>query len=86
MTRLWPEGVILALIPDPQQRPASFVWQGRRHQVLTIHEEWQVDIDWWDDAGRVWRDYFVLTTTGGLLCLLYRDRLMREWRLAKIYD
>lgn len=86
MTRLWENGVAVDVVRDGWNRPLNFVWQGRLHRIETIRQAWTVDSDWWSEEGRVWRDYFALTTSGGLLCVVYHDWLADEWRLAKVYD
>ncbi len=86
MSRLWPQGEPIWLVADEVQRPWRFTWHGQPHQVGAIHQEWQVDTDWWSEEGRICRHYFALTTNSGLLCVLYRDLLQDEWWLAKVYD
>lgn len=86
MTRLWPQGEPILLHLDKAQRPWRFTWRGQPHQVRAIHQEWQVDTDWWSDEGRVYRHYFALTTGAGLLCVVYYDSIEENWRLAKVYD
>jgi hypothetical protein len=84
MTRLWPEGELIAVVSDAAQTPWSFTWQGRTHQVQGIAKRWRVDVDWW--RGRVWREYFKLTTHTGLLVIVYRDVLTNNWYLQRLYD
>lgn len=86
MTRLWPQGQPIVVVCDQQERPIRFVWQGRIHRLQQVQQRWQIDSDWWSESGRVWRDYLAVTTTGGLLCVLYQDLLTQEWFLAKVYD
>lgn len=86
MSRLWPGGEPILITLDRWQRPLTFLWRGRHHQVGAIHQHWQIDVDWWTEDGRLWRDYFALTTTGGLLCVVYHDHLDAVWMLARLYD
>jgi hypothetical protein len=86
MSRLWPQGEPILLVLDRWQRPLRFTWRGQMHQVGAVHQTWHIDTDWWSDEGRIYRHYYALTTTGGLLCVLFQDQLSGEWRLAKIYD
>lgn len=86
MTRLWSEGESIRVLQDGHGRPRQFVWKGQTHWVGEVHQMWEVDTDWWSEEGRVYRDYFALTTDNGLLCVLYHDRLHSQWRLAKVYD
>ncbi len=71
MSRLWPEGESISVQTD-DARPArcAFTWQGAAtHRLAQIQQRWQVDTDWWSEAGRIWRDYVAVTTTDGLLCV-----------------
>jgi hypothetical protein len=88
MTRLWPVGLAISVTGAGdgagRSRPASFTWQNKTHRVDEITREWRVDIDWW--RGRVWRDYFKLSTDTGLLVIIYRDLVSGEWYLQRLYD
>jgi hypothetical protein len=64
--------------------PTTFTWQGQAHHVQGVAKRWRVDIDWW--RGRVWREYFKLTTHTGLLVILCRDVLTGRWYLQRLYD
>jgi hypothetical protein len=86
MTHLWIAGNGIEVRKDDQDRIRAFAWKGRKHAVGRVHQHWQVDTDWWSDAGRVHRDYYALTTTDGLLCVIYRDFEDELWYIAKIYD
>ena len=86
MTRLWPDGESIDVETDVHGQPVRFTWQGHRHVVHRIRQNWQVDSEWWQPSGRVWRDYVAVTTAGGLLCVLFHDRLTDEWFLEKVYD
>lgn len=86
MSRLWPAGEEIEVYQDEWNRPSLFLWRGRHYPVEMIHQEWQVDTDWWDERGATWRDYFALTTSEGLLCVIYHDWNEESWRVAKVYD
>ncbi|MFN8469474.1 MAG: hypothetical protein U0X20_28225 [Caldilineaceae bacterium] len=64
---------------------------GRRPTRFTLlvraPQHWQVDTDWWHPDGGVHREYWAVTTSGGLLCVVYKE-LGGEggWLLAKMYD
>ena len=45
---------------------------------------WRVDGEWW--RGRIWRDYFRLTTATGLRVVIYHDLLTDEWCLQRLLD
>jgi hypothetical protein len=88
MTRLWPVGLAISVTGagdgGGRTRPVTFTWQNQTHQVDEITRQWRVDIDWW--RGRVWRDYFKLSTDTGLLVIIYQDLLSGEWYLQRLYD
>jgi hypothetical protein len=84
MTRLWPDGEPISVLSDAMKTPHAFTWQGRTHRVQEIAKRWRVDVDWW--RGRVWREYFKLTTHTGLLVIVYRDVLTGHWYLQRLYD
>jgi hypothetical protein len=86
MTRLWTEGETITVRLSERGWPVEFTWQGRLHGVQIIRQRWQVDTDWWTDEGRVWREYLALTTTDGLLCVVYFDLLNQSWHLSSVYD
>jgi hypothetical protein len=86
MTRLWGEGVAIVVTQDAHGWPVRFVWQNQAHAVQRVLQHWQVDTDWWSEQGRVFRDYVSLTTTDGLLCVVFCDLLSQGWYLAKVYD
>ena len=86
MTRLWTTGQEIRVQRDAHGELVKFTWQGRTHPIHKIRQQWQVDTDWWSEEGRVFREYFAVTTTDGLLCVLYLDFLDEQWYLAKCYD
>jgi hypothetical protein len=71
---------------DAQDRPVAFTWHEHRHRLRRIEQAWEVDADWWSEAGRVWRRYVAVTTLEGRLCVLFYDVERAEWFLEKVYD
>jgi len=84
MTRFWAEGLPVQVEVDDVLAPRRFVWQAQTHPVERVLDRWRVDEDWW--RGQVWREYFTLTTTSGLLVDLFHDLLTDSWRLQRLYD
>jgi hypothetical protein len=84
MSRFWPDGVPIVVTTDTLATPIAFRWGAYRHAVEQIVDRWRVDAGWWQR--RVWREYFQLTTTSGLLLLIYHDVRAGEWRLQRLYD
>ena len=86
MTRLWLQGEPLRVVVNAQARPLRFIWAGQSHTISRIIKQWEVDTDWWETTGRIWRAYYAACTEQGLLCVFYRDLLNGEWYLSKLYD
>lgn len=84
MTHLWPAGVPITMQHNEQLEPQRFIWQGQTHRVQTIAKRWRLDQGWWRQ--RVWREYFKLTTTDGLLVIIYLDLSGGGWYLQRVYD
>lgn len=86
MTRLWPDGspILVSVATNAAAAPLSFVWQGRAHDVEMITRHWRVRTDWWRVPA--WRAYYKLTTTSGLLVIIYHDLNSGEWFLQRLYD
>lgn len=84
MTRLWPEGVAIAVDCDDEGRPARLRWRGRTHTVTHVARAWQVDLEWWRQ--RIWRRYFKVSTDTGLLLVIFQDLAGGDWFLQRLYD
>lgn len=86
MSRLWPEGEPIQVLLNTDGQPVRFTWQGRSHRIAQVQQRWRVDADWWSAEGRVQRAYHAVTTTSGLLCVIYQEMAGGAWFLAKVYD
>ncbi len=84
MTYLWPQGDPIRVEVDELWQPLRFVWRRQVHPVSAVANRWRVDEDWW--RGRVWREYFKLITTTGLLVIVFRDLVSGEWYVQRLYD
>jgi hypothetical protein len=84
MSRLWADGVPIAVVCDDLVAPLAFTWDGHRHAVDQFIARWRVDEGWWHR--RIWREYFQLITRTGLLVVIYHDVRAHEWRLQRLYD
>jgi hypothetical protein len=84
MTRLWVVGITLKMVATSSDEPARFVWEGRLHVVEGIANSWRVDLGWW--RLHIWRDYYKLYTTTGLLLVVYHDLVSGQWYLQRVYD
>jgi hypothetical protein len=84
MTRLWISGSPITVQLDKLNELQHFIWKGANHPVDRIANQWRVDIEWW--RIRIWRDYFKLATTSGMLVVIYHDLVNDEWYLQRLYD
>jgi hypothetical protein len=84
MTHFWADGQPIAVDADALWTPLVFTWDGVQHPVQAILDRWRVDEEWW--RGRIWREYFQLTTRTGLLIELFHDLMSREWYIQRVYD
>lgn len=84
MTYLWAEGNPVEVETNPRGLPLRLLWCGQLHTVHRIASRWRVDEGWW--LGRIWREYFKLTTDTGLLLTLFQDIENNEWFIQRLYD
>jgi hypothetical protein len=84
MTRLWVDGVVIRVWCTPDGRPMRVRWQGQSHDVKMIANGWRLDLGWW--RLRIWRDYYKILTTTGLLMIVYHDLMTDIWYLQRVYD
>ena len=84
MTRLWKKGVQIVVETDDRGQPLSFEWNEQRHPIAACHNRWRVDVSWW--TLRRWREHFKVTTTTGLLVIIYLDLVDDQWYLQRLYD
>jgi hypothetical protein len=84
MTYLWAGGDPIQVEVDERWGPVRFVWRARAHPVSEVTNRWRVDEEWWNR--RIWREYFKLVTTTGLLVIVFRDLMTGEWYLQRLYD
>lgn len=83
MTYLWPDGFPITVRADSTGTPQLFQWQGHSHPVQEVTKCWRVDEEWWQE--RIWREYFKLYTTTGLLVIIYQDLINKQWFLLRRY-
>jgi hypothetical protein len=69
---------------DVEQTPDGLLRSDFRTWEPAAARRWRVDTGWWQR--RVWREYFTLTTTSGMLVAIYHDVLTGAWRLQRLYD
>jgi hypothetical protein len=84
MTYLWVDGDPVLVETDELGLPLRLTWNSKRHPVSGIANRWRVDEGWWFQ--RVWREYFKLTTSSGMLLTIFRDMETDEWYVQRLYD
>jgi hypothetical protein len=84
MTRLWPQGAPITVSCNAAGDPQRFVWQGESHSVAAVVGRWRLDMEWWIAPTR--RDYYKVSTGGGLLVEIYHDLANGQWYLQRLYD
>ena len=84
MTKLWRSGPPLAMLTDDEGSPLSFAWHGDVHRIDTICNSWRVHSEWWRRP--IWRDYYKIETTDGVLWVIHHDLVTDTWHLTRIYD
>ncbi len=71
---------------NQSENPISLTWQGRKYTIEHVHQRQEVDLGWWSDEGRTHRNLFTVTTTDGMLCVIYFDHLDEQWYIEKVHD
>jgi hypothetical protein len=84
MTRLWPQGAPITVASSGTGSPLRFVWQGESHGVASVVGRWRLDMEWW--LAPIRRDYYKVSTDGGLLVEIYHDLADGQWYLQRLYD
>ncbi|MBP6015301.1 MAG: hypothetical protein KA586_01130 [Candidatus Promineofilum sp.] len=84
MTRLWSKAVVIT-VQSSSDSPERLTWERQTHNVAAVVKRWRVGADWWRGEA-VARDYYKVTTTTGLLIIIYRDLQTGTWYLQRLYD
>jgi hypothetical protein len=83
MTRRFHKPRSIRVVAGQDGLPSAFRWN-QMHEITDITNHWRLNTLWWRD--QVWRDYFKVVTTSGMLAILYHDRLTGDWYLQQLYD
>lgn len=84
MSRLWLRGVAITVDHPQADSPVAFVWNETKHTITHVANRWRVDVEWW--RFHIWRDYFKVVTSSGLLVVIYHDLLTDQWFVQRLYD
>ncbi len=84
--RLSPRPIpIMAMSIVPDGPPIAFRHQGKQHAISESVGPERIETGWWRGP-HVRRDYYHVTTEGGLRCWLFRDRVHAQWFLHGWFD
>jgi Family of unknown function (DUF6504) len=64
--------------------PASFVWRGKRFDVLDVIGRWRIEGGWWGEGKN--REYWRVEAKGGAVWDLYQDCAAGRWHLERLWD
>lgn len=86
MSRLLRVAETIAVESDSDGNPNCFTWQNQNHTIERIRQRREIEIGWWSEEGTTHRHIFTVTTTDGMLCVIYFNHLDGDWYLEKLYD
>jgi len=84
MAKQFAEPQPIKVTPSINGVPVNLVRNGRREKVVAIYQRWRAADRWWGEE--VERDYFMVRTSTGLVCDIFRDATTKQWYLSKIHD
>ena len=84
MNPFWPHGLAIEVLSE-EGKPLSLRWDWGDHRIRDTSVHWRVHTGWWSEK-EIWRDYWEVATSSGLLCTLYYDLLEGAWCLERIYE
>ena len=70
--------VPLAVEEDTHQKPLSLTLGGRRFEVASIDDMWEIGDQWWRE-NPVSRKYYQVAIGEGRLITIFRDLISGEW-------
>jgi hypothetical protein len=84
MSRLFAAGEPIEVVLDAAGLPQRFGWRGEWHPIDAIANRWRVRATWW--SVEAWREFYKVTTTDRILCVIYLDLQSEAWFLERLYD
>ena len=70
--------VPLAVEEDIHQKPLALTLRGRRFEVVSIDDLWEIGDQWWREKA-VSRKYYQVALWDGRLITIFRDLISGEW-------
>ena len=74
----------LTVTMNVQGVPLTLARNGAKQRVTRVYRSWQKAEEWWDEG--VTRSYFMVKTSKGMVCDIYRDMPEGGWYLSRIHD
>ena len=74
--------VAVTVEEDERQRPLALTLRGRRVEVTSIDDLWEIDEEWWRETPII-RMYYQVTTEDGRSITLFQDRVSGAWSLQR---
>lgn len=64
--------------------PLTLARNGEKQRVTRVYRSWQNVEEWW--GKEVSRTYFMVKTSKGMVCDIYRDMPDGNWYLSRIHE
>lgn len=77
---------IRAVQKDPQGRPQSFAYEGRRYTVTEVLDEWREIGPWWEQDPPEERTVYRVRLEGDAVAEIDYREPPGQWYLYKLYD
>ena len=83
MSRLYHPAPSIEVTTDERGQPVALTWRGSLYRG-TVRGHWRIRTAWWEGE-EIHRDYYLLEAED-LICEVYQDKRLGDWRLHRIYD
>jgi hypothetical protein len=74
----------LKVTANVQGVPLTLARNGEKQRVTRVYQSWQKVEEWW--GKEVTRNYFMVKTSKGLVCDIYRDTPDGGWFLSRVHQ
>ena len=70
---------------DDLGQPASLTLAGLARRILSVHETWREERQWWDAGRALVRDYYRVTLLDESYRNIYQDLHTQQWYLDRAW-
>ncbi len=84
MSKLFSKPKKLVVKAGEDGAPLVMARDGRVEKVVKVHRRWRICDQWWKEE--IAREYFLIETSSGVICEIYRDMTSGIWYLSRLYD